>query len=170
MQRLASTLAQAGFLEQVRETRRYKLGYRAMTLGSAMAGEDRLLATAGEELQHLADQFQLNAYLGALRDNRVIYLKTVQSSGPIVVRAAVGSRANAHSTALGKVLLAPLDQAEIEALLGPAPYDRLTRRRSRSWSAARRIEVVRSRGFAIVKGREHCRRRLLRRPHPRQCE
>ena len=152
VQRLASTLAQAGFLEQVRETRRYKLGYRAMTLGSAMASEDRLLATAGEELQHLADQFQLNAYLGALRDNRVIYLKTVQSSGPIVVRAAVGSRANAHSTALGKALLAPLDQAEIEALLGPAPYDRLTPATITDWPALlAELQVVRSRGFAIAR-------------------
>jgi DNA-binding IclR family transcriptional regulator len=148
-QRLANTLMQAGFIEQVRETRRYKLGYRAMTLGSTMIGEDGLLVCAGEALQHLADAFQLNGYLGALRDGRVVYLKAVQSSGPIVVRAGVGSRANAHSTALGKVLLAQLEAGEVEALLGPAPYPQCTPATITELSPLlAELEAVRRRGFA----------------------
>ena len=50
----------------------------------------------------LADKHLLNGYLGVLRDNKVVYLHTVQSSGPVVVRISVGSQVNAHSTALGK--------------------------------------------------------------------
>ena len=149
-QRLVNTLMQAGFIEQVRETRRYKLGYRAITLGGALAGEDRLLVSAGQELQHLADDFQLNGYLGALRDGRVVYLKAVQSSGPIVVRASVGSRANAHSTAMGKALLAQLDASEIEAILGPAPYPQCTPATITDRAPLlAELESVRHSGFAI---------------------
>jgi len=101
VQRLANTLSQSGFIEQVLETRRYKLGYRAMLLGGAMRSEDRLMASADKELRLLADKHLLNGYLGVLRDNKVVYLHTVQSSGPVVVRISVGSQVNAHSTALG---------------------------------------------------------------------
>jgi DNA-binding IclR family transcriptional regulator len=150
VQRLANTLMQAGFIEQDRMTRRYKLGYRAITLGSAFAGEDQLLVNAGQELQRLADEFQLNGYLGALRDGRVVYLKAVQSSGPIVVRAAVGSVANAHATALGKALLAQLEAAEIEAILGPAPYPRYTASTITQLShLLTELESVRRGGFAL---------------------
>lgn len=149
-QRLANTLMQAGFIEQVRETRRYRLGHRAITLGSAVAGEDRLLISAGEELQHLADAFQLNGYLGALRDGRVVYLKAVQSSGPIVVRAGVGSRANAHSTALGKVLLAELEASDLEAVLGPPPFLQCTPATITALpDLLTDLDAVRRRGFAI---------------------
>ena len=103
VQRLTNTLVVAGYVEQVAETRRYKLGYRAMQLGGAMVTEDRLISLAAKELQQLADNHQLNGYLGALRNDRVVYLHSVQSSGPVVVRVAAGSQVNPHSTALGKV-------------------------------------------------------------------
>ena len=73
VQRLANTLSQSGFIEQVLETRRYKLGYRAMLLGGTMRSEDRLMASADKELRLLADKHLLNGYLGVLRDNKIVY-------------------------------------------------------------------------------------------------
>ena len=84
VQRLINTLVVGGYVEQVAETRRYKLGYRAMQLGGAMITEDRLISLAAKELQQLADSHLLNGYLGALRNNRVVYLHSAQSSGPVV--------------------------------------------------------------------------------------
>jgi DNA-binding IclR family transcriptional regulator len=150
VQRLANTLSQSGFIEQVLETRRYRLGYRAMLLGGAMKSEDRLLTAVNKELQILADKHLLNGYLGVLRDNKVVYLHTVQSSGPVVVRIAVGSQVNAHSTALGKVLLAQLDTAAVKAVLGRAPYVAFTPNTLTQWSAlSEELATIRRNGFAI---------------------
>jgi DNA-binding IclR family transcriptional regulator len=150
VQRLANTLSQSGFIEQVAETRRYRLGYRAMLLGGTMMTEDRLLASADKELQLLADRHLLNGYLGVLRDNKVIYLHTVQSSGPVVVRISVGSEVNAHSTALGKALLSDLDTAAVKAVLGRAPYTQFTSHTLTQWSAlSDELEAVRAKGFAL---------------------
>jgi DNA-binding IclR family transcriptional regulator len=150
VQRLANTLSQSGFIEQVSETRRYRLGYRAMLLGGAMKAEDRLLASANKELQLLADKHLLNGYLGVLRNNRIVYLHTVQSSGPVVVRIAAGSQVNAHSTALGKVLLCELDTSAVKAVLGRAPYVQYTPNTLTQWSAlSEELEAVRRKGFAI---------------------
>jgi DNA-binding IclR family transcriptional regulator len=150
VQRLANTLAQSGFIEQVAETRRYRLGYRAMLLGGTMRADDRLLASANKELALLAEKHLLNGYLGVLRDSKVIYLHTVQSSGPVVVRIAVGSQVNAHSTALGKVLLSELDHSDVKAVLGRAPYAQFTPHTLTQWSAlSEELEAVRAKGFAI---------------------
>jgi DNA-binding IclR family transcriptional regulator len=150
VQRLANTLSHSGFIEQVTETRRYRLGYRAMLLGGNMMTEDRLMASANKELALLADKHLLNGYLGVLRDNKAIYLHTVQSSGPVVVRISVGSQVNVHSTALGKVLLAELDNSAVKAVLGKAPYAQFTPHTLTQWSAlSSELETVRSKGFAI---------------------
>ena len=150
VQRLANTLSHSGFIEQVPETRRYRLGYRAMLLGGSMMAEDRLMASAINELALLADKHLLNGYLGVLRDNKVIYLHTVQSSGPVVVRISVGSQVNAHSTALGKVLLSGLDNSAVKAVLGKAPYAQFTPNTLTQWSAlSSELETVRSNGFAV---------------------
>ena len=150
VQRLANTLSQSGFIEQVAETRRYRLGYRAMLLGGTMMSEDRLMAAANKELRLLADKHLLNGYLGVLRDNKIIYLHTVQSSGPVVVRISVGSQVNAHSTALGKILLSELETPAVKAVLGRAPYLQLTPNTITQWSAlSEELATIRSQGFAL---------------------
>jgi DNA-binding IclR family transcriptional regulator len=150
VQRLTNSLVAAGYVEQVAETRRYRLGYRAVQLGGAMITEDRLISLVAKELQQLADTHQLNGYLGALRNNRVVYLHSVQSSGPVVVRVAAGSEVNPHSTALGKVLLAELPIAEVRPIVGKPPYAQFTPRTLTQWTAlSTELEATRKRGFAI---------------------
>jgi DNA-binding IclR family transcriptional regulator len=152
VQRLTNSLVAAGYVEQVAETRRYRLGYRAMQLGGAMITEDRLSSLAARELQQLADDHQLNGYLGALRNNRVVYLHSVQSSGPVVVRVAAGSQVNPHSTALGKILLAQLPVSDAKSVLGKSPYEQFTPRTIIQWSAlSAELEATRRRGFAIAR-------------------
>lgn len=150
VQRLANTLAAAGYLEQMPETRRYRLGYRAVVLGGALRRDDHLLANAARELRRMADEHHLNGYLGALRDHRVVYIDSVQSSGPIAVRSMPGERAHAHSTAMGKILIAELAAAELARVVGPAPYPALTAHTLVTAEALdAELAEVRRRGFAL---------------------
>jgi DNA-binding IclR family transcriptional regulator len=150
VQRLANSLSGGGYLEQVTETRKYRLGYRAMLLGGAMMTEGRLMAVAGKELQVLADRHFLNGYLGVLRDRKIIYLLSVQSSGPVTVRGTVGAEINAHSTALGKALIAELANADVKPIVGRAPYEACTPNTITQWTAlAADLERVRGAGFAV---------------------
>jgi DNA-binding IclR family transcriptional regulator len=152
VQRLANTLMQADFLEQVAETRRYRLGYRAVLLGSLMRREDPLLATSTAELNRLAETHRLNGYLGALREGGLLYLNSVQSSGPITVRTTPGSRAHAHSTAMGKALLAELAPEAAAAVLGAPPFPRLTDATiTDPERLADELAAVRRRGYALAR-------------------
>jgi DNA-binding IclR family transcriptional regulator len=151
VQRLVNSLNAAGYLEQEPETKRYRLGYRALVLGAAVRRDDRLIMTAVEELEQLATDHRLNGYLGAIRNNSVVYLESIQSSGPIQVRTVPGATTNAHSTALGKALLAELPDERVTAIVGSAPFQRLTSRTITTAEAlAVDLQMVRSRGYAIA--------------------
>jgi DNA-binding IclR family transcriptional regulator len=151
VQRLANTLANEGLIEQVKETRRYRLGFRAISLGNSLDRQDKLLATATAEMRVLANEHFLTSYLGVLRGTNVVYLHAIQGRGPVVVRVAPGGRVQPHATAIGKALLAELPPAEVSAVVGRTPYPAVTSNSVTTKSAlAAELDRVRKRGFAIA--------------------
>jgi len=150
-QRLANTLVEAGYLQQVAETRKYRLGVRALALGSTMVRSDALYVSASHELRLLAEHHQLNGYLGVVQQDAVVYLHTVQSHGAIAIRAEAGQRISPHATAMGKALLAELPSDRAAAILGPAPYaDRTKHTITSARSLQKELEETRKRGYAIA--------------------
>lgn len=122
--RLVQTLVDNGFLEQNPETLRYRIGSRAYEVGQNYVMATGLAEAALPVLRRMADEREINAYLGVLRGASVVYLLAVQSSGPIVIRAKPGSLAQVHATALGKILLA--FHPTPTTVLGDGPLVRLT--------------------------------------------
>lgn len=127
VQRLVKTLANAGFLEQSGTTLRYAIGYKAFHVGNAFIGRSSLYSAVMPELYALARQ-QVSGFLGVLRDNSVVYLATVPSTGPVAINHRPGAQTYLHSTAMGKALLAEMPEKEVRALLTQRPLPRLTRR------------------------------------------
>lgn len=151
VQRLANTLTKEGFIEQVAETRRYRLGFRAISLGSSMDRQDQLLTAATAELRRLANDHLLTSYLGVLRGTDVVYLHAIQGQGPIVVRVVPGARIRPHATAIGKALLAELPADDVAAIVGRPPYPAATASTITTKAAlAEELERVRKRGYATV--------------------
>lgn len=121
VQRLVNTLAEYNYLEQAADTRRYRIGPRALGLGSSLLRHDKLISSANAELQRLANEHGLSGFLCGLRGARAVYLLAVQSSGPIAITAIPGETAYLHSTAMGKALLARMgDDAVIQLLANEA--------------------------------------------------
>lgn len=125
-QRLISTLAQAGFVEQSPTTQRYRIGHKAYRVGQAYLAASDLLNACLPELQMLSDLHELNSFLGVLQNRAVVYLAAVQSNGPITIRNVPGTVAPIHSTAFGKALLFDRDDKSALEMLGPPPYRKLT--------------------------------------------
>lgn len=116
--RLLATLEQHGYVEQVAQTERYRLGVRCLELGRAFLGSGGLLRRARAALEALTAQFAETTHLAVLRDFEVVHLDGVQPQRMIVNGTRVGMRLPAHACALGKVLLGCAAAAEREA------YDR----------------------------------------------
>ncbi len=147
-QRLIKTLANAGFLEQTDATLRYIIGYKALHVGNAFIGQSSLHSAVIPELYALAEQ-QISGFLGVLRDRSVVYLATVQSTGPVAINHRPGAQTYLHSTAMGKALLAEMPDHEVRALLTNRPLPRLTARTKISVpQLMAELENVRRLGYA----------------------
>lgn len=148
-QRLVSTLAASGFAEQT-ASRKYRVGLRAFAVGNAFLSDNSLAREALVELKQLAEERQLNGYLGVLRGRSVVYLLTCQSTGPIAIKTSAGAETHLHSTALGKALLAAMPAEEAKRLLGREPWQRLTpATKLRLAALSRDLDKARQAGFAV---------------------
>jgi IclR family acetate operon transcriptional repressor len=87
--------------------------------------------------------------LGTLDGGEVLYLVSEAGSNLLTLRSHVGLRLPAHATALGKCLLAQLDDKEARRAAGREPYPALTPRTITSWEKLHaQLERVRREGVA----------------------
>lgn len=128
VQRILNTLTEHEYVDQIVETRRYSLGYGVLALAQHLLKKDRLIDLADPELQALAAEGCFNAFLGVRRRSAGMYLLTVQSSSPVVIRSTPGESIRLHSTALGKSLLLGLSGEALREVLAEMPLEKLTPR------------------------------------------
>lgn len=114
--RYVDTLVQLGYLEQV-HTRKYQLAPRAAEPGNEIVGElRRAHRKAGKVLAALRDAIGYTVSMAALDYTRVLYVHRFfghrRGQHLIDGELRVGAHIPAYCTALGKVLLASLPEAE----------------------------------------------------------
>jgi IclR family pca regulon transcriptional regulator len=114
--RYVVTLTELGYLEQ-RGDRKYRLGLKVTDLGLSAIGGSGLRASSLVELQRLRKKTGLATGLAVLDGVEVVYLERLPGVGPVEAddsrrSAAAGSRLPADRTAVGKVLLAGLPEAQ----------------------------------------------------------
>ena len=148
--RLLAVLEERGYLERSAETERYRIGVRAFEVGSIYIQTTTVEAEAQPALQRLARECNQTANLGILDRGEVVHLAVVPPDRPIRFSAAVGQREYAHCTALGKALLAALDDGQLAAAVGGPELPGRTGRTLRTLDALRAdLARVRERGVAL---------------------
>lgn len=146
--RLASTLAERGFVERDPMSQRYRLGLGLVGLaGAARSGAD-LIRLTRRALEELADRTRETVNLGVRSGGAVVHLDQVTGTRSIVSVSWVGRRSPLHCTSNGKVLLAYLDEAERDRLLS-RPLERATPNTVVDPDELRaQLAIVRSLGYA----------------------
>lgn len=113
--RILHTIEAFGYLQKDNETGRYSLPMRFHTLGSAAVRHEQLRWQALPPLQDLSRDTGETVHVGILYDNEAICVQDVDGTRLIRMHAFVGKRTPAHASAQGKVLLAQLPDAELDA-------------------------------------------------------
>ena len=146
--RLLATLAQAGFVERVPASGRYRLGLRLLELGHRVLARLDLREVARPHLFALAEATGETATLSAPGEHDAVTVDFVQSPASVQSVARLGRASVGHATATGKVLLAFGD-----ARLPAEPLTAYTERTITDPSAlAAEVERVRRRGWAEASG------------------
>lgn len=131
--RLASELADLGLLERVPGG--YRLGIALMEIGQRTWWQRVLRDTALPFLEYLSEATGRTANLGVLDGTDVVYLEKLPGANVDVHIARPGARLPAHSTGLGKTLLAFSPRTAVrEAIAGG-----LTRTGPRTITGSRRL-------------------------------
>jgi DNA-binding IclR family transcriptional regulator len=143
-----SVLESRGFVEQLSDRGKYRLGYGIARLGSALTRHRDLAHEGRVACEALAADTGETVNLAILDGARVINISEVRGSGAVAIQTWVGQSTPAHATSSGKVLLAHLPGLDLEALLG-ADLQRYTDHTIIDRDLlARELESVRQRGWA----------------------
>src|SRR4051812_5323930 len=148
--RLLRALAEKGFVEQDPTSRVWSLGLGLLELGSRVAARQDLVAVSQPVLGQLRERFAETVNLGVLRDNHVVYLAIAEGGYGLRMAAQLGASDPLHTTALGKAILAFMDEQERDRILAAAPLARRTRNTITDHpSLAAELSTTRARGYAI---------------------
>ncbi|HEV7266216.1 MAG TPA: IclR family transcriptional regulator [Falsiroseomonas sp.] len=126
--RVVHTLTELGFLLQEPASGRYALGPALLRLGHGVLPARDVIGVALPVLESLRDETGWSAHLGVLEGTEVVYLLRVPARRGMRSIVHVGSRLPAASTAMGRVLLAGLEEAALADLYRGARFAALAKR------------------------------------------
>ncbi len=148
--RLIMTLAAEGYLDRL-PNGDYRPGVRTLTLGTAALRSLDLVAIATPRLQELGDQTGETVNLAVLSGDRVLYLVRLRNSDLVTANIQVGSTLPAVHTSIGKLLLAQLDDADLNARISDSSFAANAGPNAKLSLAELRSELsaIRSQGWAM---------------------
>lgn len=149
---LMRTLTDRGWVATTDGGTRFRLGLRALQVGTRFVDEDEVVARVSPSLDQLAAVTGETVQQARLDGDEIVYLAKRDSAHPVRLISSIGSRLPAHATALGKALLAARDDETVQSLISP-PLVSLTGRTITEWDQlAAELAATRDRGYAIDDG------------------
>jgi len=119
--RVVMTLASEGYLDHL-PTGDYRPGVRTLTLGTAALRSLDFVGIATPKLRDLGQRTGETVNLAVLNGDRVLYLIRLRNSDLVTANIQVGSTLPAVHTSIGKLLLAHLSEADLEARITDASF------------------------------------------------
>jgi DNA-binding IclR family transcriptional regulator len=115
--RLSSTLTRLGYLIQVPDSGKYRLGIATLALGSAMLSRMDLRQLARPLMQELAAFSGASVSLGARDRLSMIYVEHCRGPSALTLSMDVGARIPLAASAIGRAYLAAIGAAERQQIL-----------------------------------------------------
>ncbi|WP_349829043.1 IclR family transcriptional regulator [Brevibacterium litoralis] len=145
--RLLRTLVASGYLRQL-PNKHYSLGPGLVRLGES-AGQ-QLGAWARPHLAGLVEELGETANMAILDDDRVTYVAQVPSAHSMRMFTEVGRRVHAHTSGVGKAILAQLTDRHVEEIVTSAGMPVATEHSIGTLGTLREeLTRIRARGFAV---------------------
>jgi IclR family pca regulon transcriptional regulator len=148
--RVVMTLASEGYLDHL-PTGDYRPGVRTLTLGTAALRSLDFVSIATPKLRDLGQRTGETVNLAVLNGDRVLYLVRLRNSDLVTANIQVGSTLPAVHTSIGKLLLAHLSEADLEARITDASFAANSGPNAKLSLAELRAELgpIRDQGWAI---------------------
>ena len=147
--RIVTTLVNYGYLEWAAEGQKYRLGLELTNLGFKVIRRMDLRHEALPYMKELVQEWDETCDLSIFDQGRVFYIEVLRGNHALTISAAVGQRLPVHCTASGKLFLAFLPEAELNAILNH-PMDTYTDNTVTSRDELfDQLEKIRNQGYAV---------------------
>ena len=148
--RLIAVLESRGFVEQVSERGKYRLGFAIARLARATSSQLNLVKLSQDVCDSLAADMGETTNLAILDVGRIVNIAEAIGQAEITLRTWVGQSCPAHATSSGKVLLAGLDSDDVRARLAGNLEPFTANTLVTMGDLQRQLATVRKRGWASV--------------------
>jgi DNA-binding IclR family transcriptional regulator len=125
--RLLYSMKKLGYIDQHPESGKYLLAPKFFDLGRAVLPYQRIATIARSLLENLRVRCGESVHVGVLDNGMVTYIAVFESQNPYRCAAVPGEMSHAHSTAIGKCLLADLTEEQIDDLIGQHGLPKMAR-------------------------------------------
>ncbi len=147
---LLRTMEERHYLRHDEATSSYRLGSRIWDLARSRHELEDLRALVKPLMSELVERTGETVQLATVEDLSAVYLDLVESPHPVKLTSRAGARLPAHSSAIGKALLAELDADELERRLDGVELERLTEHTITDPDALiAELETIRRRGYSV---------------------
>jgi IclR family pca regulon transcriptional regulator len=143
------TLENLGCVVQRRSN--FTLTPRLLDLGFTYLSTIDVADFAQTFMETVVEQLHESCSLSVLDGDKIVYVARVPAKRIMSINLVVGSRLPAHATSMGKVLLADLPPAALNAFFAGNPLYRLTKRTICDEETFRKeLQRIRKRGWALA--------------------
>jgi DNA-binding IclR family transcriptional regulator len=153
--RLIQTMEKIGVIAKGKRGQ-YRPGMELLSISRSVPLLEFLKDASEPILAELAGSFGLTTHLAILENGMVTYIGKYTSANSFPLHTRVGAQFEAYCCALGKVLLAGMSRAQVEAFIMDGQLVALTHFTITSpFRLREELETVRKRGFAIDDRESH---------------
>lgn len=124
--RLLRTLYNLNFIDQNSNSHKYRLGLKLFELGSSVVNKIDIVQLAIPYMEDLSKKYNEAINLAKLDKDEIVYIHKIESSTTLKLDLKLGSRHPAYCTGLGKVLLAYLEENELNFYLEKVELKKFT--------------------------------------------
>ncbi len=148
--RIAATLAERGYVEQVATQGNYRLGLKYIEIASYYINSLELQTESRPFLWELTSQLGLTVHLGILDAHEVVYVEKLDVFPAVRLYSQIGYRVPAYCSSLGKCLLSGLSSDDLEAVMANCPFERFTQSTITDLRELKKhLRQVRAQGWAL---------------------
>ncbi|WP_338556355.1 DNA-binding transcriptional regulator KdgR [Erwinia sp. E_sp_B04_7] len=146
--RFLQTMKTLGYVDQEGDSEKYTLTLKLFELGAKALQNVDLIRSADIQMRDISRQTKETIHLGALEEDSIVYIHKIDSLYNLRMYSRIGRRNPLYSTAIGKVLLAWRETAEVKEIMAEVTYSKSTPRTVDSTEALLPVlERVRSQGY-----------------------
>jgi IclR family transcriptional regulator, KDG regulon repressor len=150
---LVKTLVVLGYVRQMKDTKRYRIGRPLFALAASALDEVEMVSLATPILEDLSRETGESAHFSVPMGDAVVVLARTSGPGAFQLIDRAGAVRPAHCTALGKIMLAALPPDQLEQFMVRTELKALAPKTITSAELLRReIAEVRRAGLAIDDG------------------